>query len=65
MSGSLWLQLRWPAERSLKPLLRQDGTISQILIELHSHAEFADRCNTSLTDLKLQCDTEIVLGEAE
>lgn len=40
-------------------------SISQILIELQSHAEFADRFNTSLTDLKLQCDTEIVLGQAE
>lgn len=64
-SRSLRLQLRWPTERSLKPLLRQDGTIYQILTELHSHAEFPDRCNASLPDLKLQCDTEIVLGEAE
>lgn len=40
-------------------------SISQILTELHIHAEFADRFNTSLTDLKLQCDTQIVLGEAE
>lgn len=40
-------------------------SISQILIELHSHAELADRCNTSRTDLKLQGDTEIMLTEAE